>query len=166
MDVHASHDENAAVEPRGKAFASAARALGTPGAPAAGPSESGRRAFGNISNKTAAAAATPRRALGDITNGAAAAKPAACSSLPAGCSARTASFITAAILAQAEAWAAEPSVEDSSAGPTAAEQEAQERQAAASRVQARAARVSALDTQHCADDGPVRTVDWWLLACD
>jgi len=161
MDVHSSRDENTVA--RGKAFSSAARAFGTPGAPAAGPAESGRRVFGDISNKGAAAAATPRRALGDITNGAAAAKPAAaCASLPAGCSARTASFITATILAQAEAWAAEPGVENGSAGPTAAEQEVLERQAAASRAHARAARVAALDTQRCADDGPVRAADRWL----
>jgi hypothetical protein len=177
MDVFAPvRDENAApAELRGgKSFGAAARAFGTPAAKQAG-GDAARRAFGDLSNRGGAgpltgpgkvAAATPRRALGDITNGApavatalakaAAAGPAACGLLPDACSARTASFLTEEMVAQAEVWAAEATTVEALAGPSGAQQQAEERRLDDARLQARLAGLFAPDAMHAADDDTVR----------
>jgi hypothetical protein len=182
MEVFAApvFDENAApLELRGgKAFGGggALRGLATPapkGLGAGGGDASARRAFGDISNKGLGAAtgpgklaaATPRRALGDITNAAAApaataAKPAAKPAtfcLPPGCSARTASFVTEEVLAQAAAWAVEGT--EALAGPSGREQEDAERAEGAAHALARAARMLAADAHSfSADAGGHETV--------
>ena len=177
MDVFAPvRDENAlpAGELRGgKAFGGGGRAFGTPAAKQAG-GDAARRAFGDLSNRGAAgpltgpgklAAATPRRALGDITNGGAAvasataakapaAGPAACGVLPEACSARTASFLTEAMVAQSEVWAAEGT--EALAGLSAAQQQAEERRAHDARLQARLACLFAPEAPAAEDDAAVR----------
>ena len=178
MDVYAPvRDENAlpAGELRGggKAFGAGGRAFGTPAAKQAG-GDAARRAFGDLSNRGAAgpltgpgklAAATPRRALGDITNGAAAlaaataaqapaAGPAACGALPEACSARTASFLTEAMVAQAEVWAAEGT--EALAGLSGAAQQAEERSLHDARPQARLACLFAPEAHAAEDDAAVR----------
>jgi hypothetical protein len=183
MEVFAPvFDENAA-ELRGgggKAFSGAPRAFGTPAAKQAGAAPAGvsRRALGDISNKGAGAAtgpgklaaATPRRALGDITNGGAATTlklaaatkapaPACCANLPPGSSARTASFVTEAVLAQAALWAADGT--EALAGPSGREQRAHEHSAAEAHARARGARLAATDLPF-ADGAAVRG---WAVMC-
>jgi hypothetical protein len=182
MEVFAPVFDENAVELRGggggKAFSGAPRTFGTPAAKQAGaaPADVSRRALGDISNKGAGAAtgpgklaaATPRRALGDITNGgatttlklAAATKPAAacCAGLPPGSSARTASFVTEAVLAQAALWAADGT--ETLAGPSGREQRAHEHSVAEAHARARGARFAATD-QPFADGAAVRG---WAVA--